>query len=473
MTAAAMRQAADATQRYGLEPAIERALAYRLCRSPWLWGILGPHLKASAMSDAGARALVGGCAAVAVQQGAGPRRPESVIQAMRTARDAGQLSQAAAIAAMDLLDEGDQIADAAAMPPDSELVAVVAPVLRQFERQELVREADKLVADRESLAKLAARIDTVERIGTVTAVQRVRADDSVWRDIAELRRAERMGFGIPQLDTALRGGVPRRTLTSFGADTGIGKTAALVHTAAYRALRGQRVWVAALEMTPVELLIRLIACLTGCTIDEVETGNEVAVQRWQLVRQLPEFGAIAVVPVAPAPTVGQLREAVADELKLYPAFEFGWDDGIIDYADKMSGAESDQNSNAIGKTIYTGLRDWAQESDGRITTASQLKDLDGRKIPQATDLCDSRWKPRLATLVVTIWTPDTEEGEQPDGSRSYHVAKNTHGPAGAILERVPTDLARARYAVLDFPLDNGIEGLLARARRADHDIAEF
>lgn len=430
---------ANPTDRYEFEPAFERALIYACCTVSRFWGLIGTHLNPDCLNDKRGALLLKACGDIARETGEGPSRATTVLQRLVAVKDSGKITQQDLDLAAQLLEDVDDLDGG--IPSVDDLVSQAGAVLRRRARNELTVEITRDNGKGKPLTRYAAKIEAIERIGQASAIGATRLADGVWAAIDELRRADRMPFGILGLDEQTGGGVYSRSLTTIGAATNVGKTAMLVHIACYNWMLGKRVIFVPTEESVASTIARMISWITGCTLDQVNQAHPDAKARFSRLLAAPGVGSLVIEYLPQGSTVGQLRQLVDQAIEDHPDFD-GYDILLVDYADKLD-APGDSPYVKM-KAVYEGIRQIAVDNGNWAVTASQLKTLERKKIPDANDLSDSLWKGRISDAVVTIWRP--EDGDQDD--RFYHMAKNRGPGAGAILGPLPAEPNRARMAPL-------------------------
>jgi len=412
---------------------------YCACSNARFWGQIGRHLDPECVRDPRAKTLLRACAAVVQRTGEGPSKSVLVIQQLQSSLDDGKLPRAEYDAAVSLLEDVEDLDGG--IPKAEELAEAAGPVLRRRAHDDIVR---RILVDHgkgKSLARYAAEIDEAERIGLVSSVGSVAMSTSIWAGIAELQRAERLPLGVAQIDSALGGGVMRRTLTTIGADTNVGKTSMLVHVACNAYVKGMRVLFIPTEEGANETLIRMAAWLTDIPIERVGRIDQEAVTRLEGIASSSAVGTLVVEFLPQGSTVPQLQQTIARVREEHEGFSDGYDLLIVDYADKLEGRG--ERAYDRMKSVYEGLRQIAVDDGTWVMTASQLKSPEGGKRkgpPTANDLSDSMWKGRTSDNVITMWRD--EDGDASD--RFYCVAKSRGPGVGSVVGPVPAMLDRSR-----------------------------
>lgn len=327
----------------------------------------------------------------------------------------------------------------------SAVVDTVAPLIKRRLRTALTQRlatANLAGAEREC-DEIADQLARVSNIGRPTAHSWAGLDGDTWGLIASLRRTQRLSTGIPELDDALDGGIPIGTITTWGADPGIGKTAAMLTQMAANVRLGRRCVYLTSEIGVPQAILRLVGILTGIPQAEIARGTPRAMAALEAELADPHLGSFAVAYLPSGSTLGQLDAALTELTDRDPRYADGWDACWVDYGDLMAGGPHDRSSYDTGGTVWRGLRRMAEDVDGHpprwMTTASQLKDPGNRR-GTAGDLADSRHKGNVSDTVILLDQPD-DVPEQ----RTARPVKVRDGRAGVTVGPFDTDLACGRF----------------------------
>ena len=418
-------------------PKFERALVYACCSSPRVWEMVGVHLRPEAMRDPRSAALLKAAAEIARETGEGPSSPTVVVQRLCAVRDEGRLKQASLDKICGLLDEVEDDDPQLARP--DHLIAEAARVVRARMTAATVQAIQVAHGKGDPLGRLAVQLESIERVGRDPATAAVMLGSGAWAAIERLRRADRLPTGIVQVDDALAGGLFAKTLSVWGAPANVGKTAAMVHQCCFNWLLGKRVIYVPMEEDVGSTLIRAIAFITGCTMDEVGATDGAAVERLERMTALPNVGSLAVEYLPQGSSPAQLQRLIDGVLKDHPEFDGEWDAVFVDYPDKMHPRQTAKNTYEKMGFVYDDLRKIAVDAGKWMVVGSQLKDYEGE--PTIEDLRDSRMKGDIADAGILMWRPDDDDDE-----RMYKIAKNRGPGAGQVLGPVPTELERGRIA---------------------------
>jgi len=188
------------------------------------------------------------------------------------------------------------------------------------------------------------------------------------------RREERIEFDIDLLNTITKGGLPRKSLTVFMAETGGGKTIVKCHAAAAAYALGKNVLYITAEMAEERIAERIDANLLGVTMDEVkEIPRDVFAKKVNRVKsKTPGRLKIKEYPTGAA-HAGHFRHFI-NELQMKE--NFVPDIIFIDYlnicgSSRIKGAAA-ANSYTLVKSIAEELRGLAMEFNLPIVTSTQL-----------------------------------------------------------------------------------------------------
>ncbi len=428
---------------------MERALVTLLAQKPKLFGKLGALLDPKGFTDPVAKLGLEAVRAVAHDHGRGPDKALLVIQRLRRWMGEGKLDQDTLNGVSDMFDACED----AGLPSEESVIAEVAPILQRRAQRDAIESAlsdyQKRVdpAHAFELLEKAARIgETEETTGTLLGNQSFAAMD-------RLKQVDRLPFGIMEVDDALGGGALRGTETVYIANTGGGKSQALIQNATAGALRGFLVGYVTLELPEQVIFARLKGNLTGVFVDDIMADPEKC--RAELNRFLsnPLYGGIVVGQFTPkVTTVSDIRAWVDEqERKLGKRMDVL----VCDYADRLGagkgykkkGKEGDEeNTYASALDVYEELRIWADETRRWVFTASQSqRSKDKGKKLGVDDVADSMHKVRVADYVITL-NPRDE-----NATLLWHIAKNRLGKSNQNIGPLPVQFETARIGPITWP----------------------
>jgi len=277
-------------------------------------------------------------------------------------------------------------------------------------------------------------------------------------------RVQRMPIGIAELDLRLKGGLGRGELGCFLGAEKVGKSMALVHTAATAVLAGLNAIYISAELSQLAVQNRFTANVTGISVDALEAGEEIAVGivEERLRRVLKKVGGGQFVVKAYPSGVATVRDIEAYLRDVKRHWDVSPDTLIVDYADELAPEQkskymdSGSNYHAMGN-IYTALHALSSPAEeithGRggfncaVWTASQVQRAAvGKELLEFTDVAESILKAAKVDLMVALCRTDDER--EADLMRFYIPCCRF---AGFPVEVGPfaRDYAHGRIVVLD------------------------
>jgi len=419
-------------------PEFERTIVYACAHFSRFWGLIGTHLEPDSLRDGRGVEIVKACGEIARETGEGPTSPVLVLRRLQSRVDAGSMT-------VDELDRiatlFDEVEDANAIPNVEQLAAEAAHTLKARRRESVMSAMTLAMSKGKSLSRYATEIEAIEKIGTESATGSVKLGKHVWAGIDALKRSNKLPFGITQLDDILGGGIVPKTLTTIGADQGVGKTALMTQLAMFNYMTGKRVIFMPTEESVPMTMVRAIAWITGVLMEEVGRTSPEAKRKLDAVLSMPTLGAFAVEYVPQGTPVSGIRQVIERVLDEHPEFGGGFDVGLVDYGDKLAGHGRERNKYEEMGTVWEGLRQIAVDYANWMVTGSQLKEREGKKQPKVTDLRDSRKKGDISDAVILIDRPE----DNPD-DRIYIVGKHRGPGAGQVVGPIPTEMDIGRIA---------------------------
>ncbi len=430
---------------YALDEVFERALVYLSVTKPKLWQRIGRHLDPEALGNPVHKLVINAARAYALEAG---RPAESfVVINQRLARQEhdGKLTHEQRMSVRDWIDvviEEDY--------PDEDAIAdEMKPVLQRRAHKDAARtmaqEIGKNDADMDRVVEI---VDKARTIGDDTGQTAQQVGTRSFLIVNAARAISRLTTGVLELDDCIEGGLPRGSLCCYVADSGGGKSMALIHNAVNAALMGQRVHYITLELPEAEIHARMLANLYGEPLsDVIHDENVLKRLEARMLTQPTWFGTtlrLTVGWMAPkATTTADIIAAVRDIEK-----ETGEtvDVVVVDYMDKVRPVavkKIDQsNTYAAMGDVYETVRVWG-ESEGKWTiTASQSQRQKSGKRSKLDmgDIADSMEKIRASDQIITI-NPEDDEYTLV----SLFVAKNRRGVSRKTVGPIETDFAHGRF----------------------------
>ncbi len=422
---------------YGLTPAFERLVALSCATRPKFMGLIGNTLDPKAFKGEVNGLIVKACKAIFKDIGHGPTTPAILVQRLRRWQDEGSVTKEELDDVIDVLVESDEA------PPDREVVAELAPVLRRRAEAQIVRDAMDDYANKRNFEQLQKKISAASRIGVHDESLGSRLGPEVFAEIEKLRHIDKLQLGMPELDATIGGGVPRGTETIFIAGPGGGKSMMLSHSGAYNVANGLFVGYVTAELPEAVIMARVLSSLTLIPISSILEGDGIHKARKACADIYPILGTFIVKEVPPGVvTMTDVRQWVkqCEEDEGRPM-----DVLIVDYLDKFKSHNRDDKNkyDAMG-TIFEDFRYLVHEQKKWGLTATQSRRRAGqeknRRI-EMDDISDSINKARVADLIITI-TPDAEREQL-----RYFIAKNRYGKSDVEVGPLPHDWGNGRMAI--------------------------
>lgn len=255
--------------------------------------------------------------------------------------------------------------------------------------------------------------------------------------------------GFTRLDQLTLGWQPSDMII-IAARPSMGKTAFVLSMARNMALDYEKaVAIFSLEMSSVQLMMRLIVSESGLSSTDIRSGKLTA-EQWrhleQTTRMLPS--APLFIDDTPALSIYELRSK-ARRLKAQHDIQLL----IIDYLQLMTGsAENRGNREQEVASISRGLKAIAKELNIPIIALSQLnrsvESRTGLKRPQLSDLRESGAIEQDADIVAFIHRPEyfgftqDEDGQPTAGMAEIIIAKHRNGATDTVKLRFRKEQAR-------------------------------
>lgn len=255
--------------------------------------------------------------------------------------------------------------------------------------------------------------------------------------------------GFTHLDQLTLGWQPSDMII-IAARPSMGKTAFVLSMARNMALDHEKpVAIFSLEMSSVQLMMRLIVSESGLSSADIRSGK-LTTEQWrhleQTTRTLPS--APLFIDDTPALSIYELRSK-ARRLKAQHDIQIL----IIDYLQLMTGSvENRGNREQEVASISRGLKAIAKELNIPIIALSQLnrsvESRTGLKRPQLSDLRESGAIEQDADIVAFIHRPEyfgftqDEDGQPTAGMAEIIIAKHRNGATDTVKLRFRKEQAR-------------------------------
>ena len=254
-------------------------------------------------------------------------------------------------------------------------------------------------------------------------------------DIAENGYPGGMPTRWPELNRVISGFYPGQLVT-IGARPGVGKTIFGGNCATHIASQGKPVYFASLEMSAVELTMRIVAERARVNLQRLRTG-ETNEDEWSRIQS--RYVEVAAMPIeiedSSLQTVASIR-AGAKQLQR----EKGLGLIVVDYLGLLDPADPRQVREQQVASMTKGLKRLARELGVPVLLLSQLRRPENPDhVPTMRDLRESGAIEQDSDVVILLhWT------EEDPATLQLIVDKQRSGPAGRV------ELQRwGHYALLD------------------------
>jgi RecA/RadA recombinase len=277
----------------------------------------------------------------------------------------------------------------------------------------------------ESRQKVIEQLSRLDKVGILVAGVGEQLDASMFAKIAALRSTSRIATGCSELDAFLRGGLPKRTVTTFLGSAGDGKSMILSQLVIRAVMRDEIALYASNEMPIPELGARMFGDMTDIPYLEIVEGNDFEARKRFAQRQakVPNGKLFLKYLLEGKCTVGDIRLWVKEVKQ-----QTGRPVSVlsIDYGDKLTIEQVLKNmaNTDLYKQVWEEMVALAEEEDCVIAVGSQAKDKGTAQFYDKSHFCQSAWKPRLSQQWITL-------NKTPKGFY-FNVAKNRSGQEGTV-----------------------------------------
>ena len=346
---------------------------------------------------------------------------------------------------------------------DAAMMAMAADFVSRFKANPLdgdkgwVEESSLEFCKRQKLiAALSKCLDQVEskRYDNIAGTIREALDKGSPRDhghdYAENvdERAEKsvrqpISTGWPTLDSKLGGGWERKTITTFIAPTGAGKSMFLVNASAALVAQGLNVLYVTLEMADYKIGLRHDSWFSGLSIDESSQP-----QNKEKIKSAIAERAKGRLIIKEWPTKRATVETIRGHCqRLIQTKGFTPDAIIVDYPDLMRSAKSYGEKRHELESNYEELRGLAQELNCVMIVADQTNrgglDLE---LVTISAIAEAYAKATVCDLIITI--SRTPEDKMNHTGRLF-IAKSRLGSDGIVLPFMMNTGKNVRVDVLE------------------------
>jgi KaiC/GvpD/RAD55 family RecA-like ATPase len=433
---------------YNFVEEFELAVVYLLCHKKAFFAQVGHLLEADLMSTPNGKLGVKVAQMHAAERkGVGPGRTYSAMQRARELVSDGKLMEQEFENFCDMLIKFD-ILDTKRRPQIDETLVELIPILKRRGRRDAIMRGLDCISKGKTLADVSKQISDIEGLSTThlsCSFETRNLDSHALEAIRELKYAMRLSTGIRDLDVALGGGLPLRTMGMVIGGAGEGKSIFLEHVGSQAIRRGLNVATATLELDSAFVMARYFSNLAGVLESNIQASDPTThcevLQRLEAQRLQ---GILHVEYFDPgATTVPRLREWVEN---CEETSGRKIDLVIVDYADLMTPVSKSPVSRYEAQgLVYQALSNWAKEADIWIWTASQAQrkhKLSKHELRTIDEAADSQEKARIADLAVTLNCKTDEFSGFKECT--YNIVKFRMGRSGVSVGPIPTEFEYGR-----------------------------
>ncbi len=264
---------------------------------------------------------------------------------------------------------------------------------------------------------------------------------------AEKSIREPISTGWPVLDQYLGGGYERKTITTFIAPTGAGKSMFLVNAAAALIEQGLNVLYVTLEMADYKIGLRADSWFSGLSIDDSAKPEHRNTVKDSIKKRVKGRFIIKEWPTKRA-TVDTIRSHIQ---RLIQTKGFKPDAVLVDYPDLLKAVKSYGEKRHELEGNYEELRGLAQELNCVMIVADQTNrgGLDAELVTISA-IAEAYSKATVCDLIMTISrSPD----DKMMGTGKLYIAKSRLGSDGIVLPFKLDTKQNVRVSVFDTNVD--------------------
>lgn len=256
---------------------------------------------------------------------------------------------------------------------------------------------------------------------------------------------EPISTGWPVLDKYLNGGFERKTIATFIAPTGAGKSMFLVNACCALVEQGLNVLYCTLEMADYKIALRCDSWFSGVAIDDI-------VKQKDEVKDALTKRALGRLIIKEWPTKRATVETIRSHVqRLVQTKQFTPDAIIVDYPDLLRSSRSYGDKRHELEGNYEELRGLAQEMNCVMIVADQTNrgglDLE---LVTISAIAEAYSKATVCDLILTISrTPE----DKMNGTGRLFNAKSRLGPDGQVLPFALNTSKNVRVEVMDVGTD--------------------
>jgi replicative DNA helicase len=262
---------------------------------------------------------------------------------------------------------------------------------------------------------------------------------------AEQAVREPISTGWPVMDKYLNGGWERKTIATFIAATGAGKSMVMVNCAAALVEQGLNVLYVTLEMADFKIGLRADSWYSGVAIDDVGKKKDE-------VRASIDARAKGKLIIKEWPTKRASVETIRGHVqRLKQTRGLKFDAIIVDYPDLLKSVRSYGEKRHELEGNYEELRGLAQEENCVMIVADQTNrsGLD-QELVTISNIAEAYSKATVCDLIITVTRTQQDKIE---GTGKFLIAKSRLGADGVILPFMMNTRNNVRVTVLDHNVD--------------------
>lgn len=262
---------------------------------------------------------------------------------------------------------------------------------------------------------------------------------------AEQAIREPISTGWPVVDKYLGGGWERKTISTFIAPTGAGKSMFLVNCACALVEQGLNVLYVTLEMADYKIGLRADSWYSGIAIDDVGKFKD-------QVRESVSSRAKGKLIIKEWPTKRASVETIRGHIqRLKQTKGIKFDAILVDYPDLLKSTRSYGEKRHELEGNYEELRGLAQEENAIMIVADQTNrgGLD-QELVTIANIAEAYSKATVCDLIVTV---SRTQQDKMDGTGKLLIAKSRLGADGIILPFLMNTRNNIRVQVLDHNVD--------------------
>lgn len=222
----------------------------------------------------------------------------------------------------------------------------------------------------------------------------------------------------------------------------MGKTALGLSMAVTAACEGYPVGILSLEMSDIEICIRMLSCASGIPQQKISSSNITSDEWIRVTHAAANLGPQRIfIADSPVKTILEVRTE-ARKLKAENNIKLL----VIDYLQLISGSGKYENRNQEVSAISRSLKSLAKELDIPIIALAQLSralEMRGDKRPILSDLRDSGAIEQDADVIMFLYRDVVynRETETPDMTELI-IGKQRNGATGTVRLRFVGELAK-------------------------------